>query len=227
MSGAIVSDARLMFIDHLRFVIKSLKSWFDLKQEIKLIDKADPVLHRLNEMLVCFIAEKLVTVPPERFKEGLKVGLRIDAAFFIFSLFSPKKWFYVFLLLIFSALLFKDLLIARAGLVISLIWIAVFGKKVVYDLVGMGFKASDYFAGGALINAVLRMRIRKPIIVGGILWSYGPIFPLLSVYVGFLSRDERTEYDGINEVYWRYLNSHEPKEFSAMEQRFWSKRAAL
>ncbi len=216
-----------MFIDYIRFVIEAFKTWFDLKRKIKTIDNADPVVLRLNEILVRFVSEKLETVSPEWFRRGLKVGLKIDIVFLLFSLFSPKRWLYVFLIFILGALLLEDFLIDRAGLMISLIWIAVFGKKLVYDFVQIGFKISDYFAGGTLIRAVLRKRVGKPIIVGGVLWSYGPIFPLVSAYVGFLSRDERAEYDGMCEVYWRYLDSRDANEFFAMEQEFWAKRSSL
>jgi hypothetical protein len=220
-----MKNVKYIFISKTQFTVGAIKIYFELREKVEKIDKSDPVLLRLNEILVSFLSEKLEFVMPDRLRAHLKESIASNIVFLFLALLSLKKWLYLISILILIAVLAKSFLLEETVVTVFLVFLLFFGKNLAYHLIGLGFVAADYFASGSVMKGVLRSRRWKPIIVGGILSPYGPIFPLLGVYVQFLSREDRAEYDRMNEVYWRYLESRDATEFFLMEREFWSKSA--
>lgn len=208
----------------LQFILTAARELWRLRARVKGIDKSDPVLHRLNEICIRFLSEKLQSVSAEWIRQGLRISIWYESLLLLGSFFAPKKWLYCFLLLIISALFFRTVLVDNSLLILSLILLLVFGKSTAFRLCALIFKSIDYYRSGEVMKKLLSHYSLGRAAAKILLNPFGPIFPLLGLYAELMSVEDRRTYEKFMQAFWAYKEDGNLHVFAAMEGEFWAVR---
>ncbi len=209
----------------LKFIRTAVRELWRLRARIRGIDNSDPVLHRLNEICIRFLSEKLQPVPAEWIRQGLRISIRYEALSLLGSFFNPKKWLYCFLLLIIVAFFFRTALLDNSPLILSIVLLVVFGKSTTFRLCALIFKSIDYCRSGEVMKKLLFHYSLGRAAAKSLLNPYGPIFPLLGLYAELMSVEDRRTYENFMQAFWAYNENGQLYVFDEMEREFWADRA--
>jgi len=211
-------------VTYIKFILTAIRDFWRLRARIKGINNRDPIVHRLNEICIRFISEKLQPVSGEWIRRGLRTSIRYNLILILGSFLNPKKWLYCFVFLIIAILLFRTALFQNSMLVLSLIFLIVFGKSTAFSLCTLIFEVIDYYRSGEVMKKILFHYSLGRAAPKILLNPYGPIFPLLGIYAELMSAENRQTYKGFMEVFWAYNENGNLDNFEALERDFWADR---